>query len=182
MLSSFFLAVYVAFLASIAAAADSCTNSRTTLHYWRLSASSAEPFVQIHQTVCPSKPTEYSLELWKPEKLQELESDEIVRVGRFLPGGTKELSNWDGTITSAGTFKAGVKKVLTVYLDNEGKISHGAFAPSSQPPKGDGKDEVEIVVKSMEPEPKPVLNRPVVLDETGKVKTEQKDERTFLQK
>lgn len=163
---------------------------RYTIHAWPLSAQAPFPLAQVNHLACSGQPHNYSLERWSPQALQSLPADELVRVGRYMPAGPTTIDNWDGSVTTAATFRPGRAKTLMLWADDDdggrpgrASVSVGASSSALRPEGAeDPKDEVEVVVRHVRPGPKPHLNRPVVLDETGKVKREEKDERTFLQK
>jgi hypothetical protein len=156
---------------------------RYTIHAWPVSQPESFPLAQVHHLACPGQPAEYSIAVWTPQKLQSLPDGELVRVGRYLSGGAPDIDNWDGTVTRSETFKSGGNKVLTVWTDTEGKVVRSSVARRASDGQTAGsKDDVQILVKQVEAGPKVQLNKPIVLDESGKVKKEEKDERTFLQK
>lgn len=167
-------------LCSVSVAQSSCTTSTVTLHAWPLSSPKPAPLASLQRTACGSEPPKFSLSSWTPPPHQSSEYD-LVRVGHYDSAIGDIDKSWDGILTSASSLAPGRKKVLTLHTDSTGKIAHVGLGASSVNLSA-GQEEVEIQVKQVEPGPKPFLNKPVVLDETGKLKTEQKDERTFIQK
>jgi hypothetical protein len=100
-------------------------------------------------------------------------ADHLVRVGLTDP----KTGSWRGIVTSAASFADQYHKKFVVHVDEKGEPYHVGFGTSA---KGTGGDvEVEIVKRS--PGPKPVLNKPIVLNAEGKLE-DKEPEKTFLQK
>lgn len=180
-------ALSLSLIASLALADTTCTTSTITIHAWPLSSATASPLAKVAEVACPSEPKTYSISSWTPPPSSS-ESD-LVRVGHYTNGATSsdaQLENWDGVLVNAASFAAGWHKTLTLILDGEGKLSHVGFGRSgrkaSEGQTGSAAEEVSVVARHPTPGASPVLNKPVVLDESGKVKVEVKDERSFLQK
>ncbi|KAF2097288.1 hypothetical protein NA57DRAFT_77542 [Rhizodiscina lignyota] len=181
MLSFLPSALCLAVLTHLAAAADStCTTSTVTIHAWSVQIATPTPLAKISQTTCGSEPPKYSLSSWI-QPTEEYKDHDLVRIGHYDTSVSDVEKSWDGIVTSAASLAPGTRKVLTLHTDLNGKILHLGFRASTAKPS-EGQDEVEIQVKQIQPGPKPLLNRPVVLDDTGKVKTDEKDEKTFIQK
>lgn len=99
--------------------------------------------------------------------------DHLLRVGLTDP----KTGSWRGVVTSASSFTDQYHKRFIVHVDEKGEPYHVGFGTSA---KGAGKEvEVEIVKRS--PGPKPVLNKPIVLNAEGKLESKE-PEKTFLQK
>jgi hypothetical protein len=99
--------------------------------------------------------------------------DHLLRVGLTDP----KSGSWRGIVTSASSFADQYHKKFIVHVDEKGEPFHVGFGTSA---KGVGKEvEVEIVKRS--PGPKPVLNKPIVLNAEGKLDSKE-PEKTFLQK
>ncbi|EMD89071.1 hypothetical protein COCC4DRAFT_40567 [Bipolaris maydis ATCC 48331] len=100
-------------------------------------------------------------------------ADRLLRVGLTDP----KSSSLHGVVTSAASFSEQYHKKIVVYVDDKGEPFHVGFSTSA---KGNGK-EVEIEIQKKNTGPKPVLNKPIVLNAEGKLGTEE-PEKTFLQK
>ena len=100
----------------------------------------------------------------------------FVRVGLHDP----KSKSWTGVVTSAASFAEQYKQKFVVHVDEKGEVYHVGFSASAKDNGDDGKEvEVEVVKKSVGP--KPVLNKPVVLNAEGKIDSKE-PEKTFLQK
>jgi hypothetical protein len=99
--------------------------------------------------------------------------DQLLRVGLTDP----KTGSWRGIVTSAASFADQYHKKFVVHVDEQGAPYHVGLGTSA---KSAGKDvEVEIVKRSTGP--KPVLNKPIVLNAEGKLE-EKEPEKTLLQK
>ncbi|KAF2144956.1 uncharacterized protein K452DRAFT_193952, partial [Aplosporella prunicola CBS 121167] len=106
--------------------------------------------------------------------------DALVRIGLRDPSPG---AAWTGILTSARALGAEFKKTLVLHADREGRVygvGFGAEARVDGPAAAD--DVVDVRVEKVRAGPAPVLNKPVVLDEAGKVKGQQVEEKSFLQK
>ncbi|KAF2280187.1 uncharacterized protein EI97DRAFT_391080 [Westerdykella ornata] len=99
--------------------------------------------------------------------------DHLLRIGL----GDPKIGHWRGVLTSAASFGDEYKKKFTVHIDEKGEPYHVGFSTDV---RGSG-DEVEVEVVKRESGPKPVLNKPVVLNADGKLDNKE-PEKTFLQK
>jgi len=99
--------------------------------------------------------------------------DHLLRIGIPHP----ESGAWRGIVTSAASFSDQYHKRLFVHVDERGEPFHVGFGTSSK--TSGEKVEVEIVKRVAGP--KPVLNKPIVLNAEGKLETTE-PEKTFLQK
>jgi len=100
-------------------------------------------------------------------------ADHLLRVGLTDP----KTGSWRGIVTSAASFADQYHKKFVVHVDEKGAPYHVGFGTSA---KGAGDDvTVEIVKRS--PGPKPVLNKPIVLNAEGKLE-DKEPEKTLLQK
>lgn len=101
-------------------------------------------------------------------------SDEhLLRVGLTDP----KTGSWRGVVTSAASFAEQYHKKFIVHVDEKGEPYHVGFGTSV---KGAGA-EVEVEIVKRNPGPKPVLNKPIVLNAEGKLDGKE-PEKTFLQK
>lgn len=100
-------------------------------------------------------------------------SDHLLRVGFTDP----KTGSWRGVVTSASSFDDQYHKNFVVHVDEKGEPYHVGFETSA---KGAGK-EVEIKIVKRSPGPKPVLNKPIVLNAEGKLESKE-PEKTFIQK
>lgn len=99
--------------------------------------------------------------------------DHLLRVGLT----DSKTGSWRGIVTSASSFADQYHKKFTIHVDEKGEPFHVGFGTSA---KSAGK-EVEIEIVKRSPGPKPVLNKPVVLNAEGKLESKE-PEKTFLQK
>lgn len=95
-------------------------------------------------------------------------------------GWTDAEGLWRGITTPAATFGEGYVQQIKLYVDEEGTLYHIGIEALGGDRAAD-KAEVEGVVVKPTPGPQPILNKPVVVDETGKVAGKE-PEKTFLQK
>lgn len=101
-------------------------------------------------------------------------SDHLLRVGLSDP----KSGSWRGIVTSAASFADQYHKKFVVHVDDAGEPYHVGFTTSA---KGSGSDEVEVEILKRNPGPKPVLNKPIVLNAEGKIDSKE-PEKSFLQK
>ncbi|KAJ4349993.1 uncharacterized protein N0V89_008614 [Didymosphaeria variabile] len=99
--------------------------------------------------------------------------DHLLRIGLH---GNKE-GTWMGILASAASFAEVYTKKFVVHLDEKGEPYHVGFSTSD---KGVG-EELEVLVVRKEAGPKPVLNKPVVLNADGRIDSKE-PEKSFLQK
>ncbi|CBX99855.1 hypothetical protein LEMA_P074440.1 [Plenodomus lingam JN3] len=100
-------------------------------------------------------------------------SDHLLRVGL----SDSKSAAWRGIVTSAASFSEQYRKKFIIHVDEMGEPIHVGFGTSA---KGSGQEiEIEIVKRSAGP--KPVLNKPIVLNADGKLDSKE-PEKTFLQK
>jgi hypothetical protein len=100
-------------------------------------------------------------------------SDHLLRVGLSDP----RTGSWRGIVTSAASFSDEYHKKIIVHVDETGEPYHVGFSTTA---KGSG-DEVEVEIVKRSPGPKPVLNKPIVLNAEGKLEGKE-PEKSFLQK
>ena len=100
-------------------------------------------------------------------------SDHLLRIGFSDP----KSGSWRGIVTSAASFADNYHKKFVIYVDERGDPFHMGFGTSA---KGSG-DEVEVEIVKRSEGPKPVLNKPIVLNAEGKLDSKE-PEKTFLQK
>jgi hypothetical protein len=101
-------------------------------------------------------------------------SDHLLRVGL----SDAKTGSWRGIVTSAASFADHFHKKFVIHVDDKGEPYHVGFGTSA---KGSGGDEVEVEIVKRNPGPKPVLNKPIVLNAEGKL-DDKEPEKSFLQK
>ncbi|KAF2133250.1 hypothetical protein P153DRAFT_372913 [Dothidotthia symphoricarpi CBS 119687] len=100
-------------------------------------------------------------------------ADHLLRIGITDPTS----GSWRGIVTSAASFADEYQKKFVIHVDEKGEPFHVGFGTSA---RGQGAEvEVEIVKRSVGP--KPMLNKPIVLNAEGKLESKE-PEKTFLQK
>ncbi|KAF2632459.1 hypothetical protein BU25DRAFT_384481 [Macroventuria anomochaeta] len=99
--------------------------------------------------------------------------EHLLRVGLTDP----KTGSWRGIVTSAASFADQYHKKFIVHVDENGEPYHVGFGTSA---KGSG-EEVEVEIVKRNQGPKPVLNKPIVLNAEGKLESKE-PEKTFLQK
>jgi hypothetical protein len=100
-------------------------------------------------------------------------SDHFLRVGLQDTGS----GAWRGIVTSAASFADEYHKKFVIHVDEKGEPFYVGFGTSAKRAGGDV--EVEIIKRSSGP--KPVLNKPIVLNAEGKIDAKE-PEKSFLQK
>ncbi|KAF2828368.1 hypothetical protein CC86DRAFT_392685 [Ophiobolus disseminans] len=100
-------------------------------------------------------------------------SDHLLRVGLSDP----KSGSWRGVVTSAASFADQYHKKFIIHVDEKGEAYHVGFGTSA---KGSS-DDVEVEIVKRNPGPKPVLNKPIVLNAEGKIDSKE-PEKSFLQK
>jgi hypothetical protein len=100
-------------------------------------------------------------------------SDHLLRVGLSDP----KSGSWRGIVTSAASFADQYHKKFIIHVDEKGEPYHVGFGTSA---KGSG-EEVEVEIVRRNAGPKPVLNKPIVLNAEGKIDSKE-PEKSFLQK
>ncbi|KAF2872225.1 hypothetical protein BDV95DRAFT_571796 [Massariosphaeria phaeospora] len=85
--------------------------------------------------------------------------------------------SWRGVVTSAASFGEQYTKKFTIHVDDKGEPYHVGFGTSAR----DAGDEIMIEIVKRGAGPKPVLNKPIVLNAEGKL-DDKEPEKTFLQK
>jgi hypothetical protein len=162
----------VLLFATIATAAAPQAVSTVTVHAWPLSAASPTPFATI--AISPSQKAIQA----KVQSINQpaVSTDELVRVGILDDSNT-----WSGVATSAKSFGPDVSKKIVLHTDNEGRVAHISFN-AFESARGE-EEAVFVEVIPIQAGPKPTLNKPVVLDETGRLAApETADTKSFLQK
>lgn len=99
--------------------------------------------------------------------------EHLLRIGLT----DSKSGSWRGVVTSAASFAEEYKKKFVVHVDEKGEPYHVGFGTSA---RGKG-EEVEVEVVKRGAGPKPVLNKPIVLNAEGKLESKE-PEKTFLQK
>ncbi|KAF2205008.1 hypothetical protein GQ43DRAFT_344654, partial [Delitschia confertaspora ATCC 74209] len=84
-------------------------------------------------------------------------------------------------LTSASTFTPSYKKKFLLHVDEKGEVYHIGLSTSARAQRSETEDEVEVEVVRRGAGPRPVLNKPVVLNREGRVEGKEV-EKTFLQK
>ena len=100
-------------------------------------------------------------------------AEHLLRIGITDP----KTGSWRGIVTSAASFADQYHKKFVVHVDEQGEPYHVGFGTSA---KGT-EEEVEVEIVKRSPGPKPVLNKPIVLNAEGKLESKE-PEKTFLQK
>lgn len=100
-------------------------------------------------------------------------SDHLLRVGL----SDAKSGSWRGIVTSAASFADKYHKKFIIHVDDKGVPFHVGFSTSAK----EVGDEVEIEIVRRTTGPKPVLNKPIVLNAEGKIDSKE-PEKTFLQK
>jgi hypothetical protein len=100
-------------------------------------------------------------------------SNHLLRVGLSDP----KSGSWRGIVASAASFADQYHKKFVIHVDEKGEPYHVGFGTSA---KGSG-EEVEVEIVRRNPGPKPVLNKPIVLNAEGKIDSKE-PEKSFLQK
>lgn len=99
--------------------------------------------------------------------------DHLLRIGITQPGS----GAWRGIVTSAASFSDQYHKKFIVHVDERGEPFHVGFGTSSR----SGGEEVAVEIVKRIAGPKPVLNKPIVLNAEGKLESKE-PEKSFLQK
>lgn len=99
--------------------------------------------------------------------------DHLLRVGLTDP----KTGSWRGIVTSAASFADQYHKKFVVHVDEKGEPYHVGLGTSAR----SAGEEVEVEIVKRNPGPKPVLNKPIVLNAEGKLESKE-PEKTFLQK
>ncbi|TID25374.1 hypothetical protein E2P81_ATG04473 [Venturia nashicola] len=157
---------------AVATAAAPQAASTVIVHAWPLSAPSPIPYAEIE--ISPS-PTAIQAKVLDIAQLP-IFKDELVRVGIV-----DESNTWTGVATSAKSFRVDISKKIILHTDNEGHVAHVSFNSFENSNPADAGVFVEVM--PIQPGPRPSLNKPIVLNEEGKIATpETADTKTFLQK
>lgn len=99
--------------------------------------------------------------------------DHLLRIGLSDP----KTESWRGVVASAASFAEQYKKKFVIHVDDRGVPYHVGFGTSS---RGKGPEvEIEVVKRSIGPQP--ALNKPIVLNDQGKLDTAE-PEKSFIQK
>ena len=166
-----------AFLAPLTASQTG--KQQVTVYTWPLSDSKPHVFAEI---TYDSQSLSASTKKYHP--LTPSSSGDLVRVGLY----DSKTSDWVGVVTAGSQFESNRAKQLTIHIDQEGRPFYVGFAtstPSEEKPvkgkKTTTEEGLEIIVKPPVQGPQPHLNRPVVLNQDGKV-DEKQPEKSFLQK
>lgn len=162
----------VLLLVAIATAATPQAVSTVTIHAWPLSAPSPYPFATI--AITPS-PTAIQAKIQSIPQLP-IFRDELVRVGIY-----DESNVWTGVATAAKSFRVDMSQKIILHTDDEGHVAHISFNSFENANPADAAVFVEVM--PIQPGPRPTLNKPIVLNEEGKIATpETADTKSFLQK
>lgn len=160
--------------ALLALAASPVSNLDLTIYAWPvLPSSTPTPLAQISYN--PST-LDATLKSWTPPT-EPLDSTTLLRIGLHDPSTP---DSWTGVATSASSLQPAYRKKLTLFTDGEGRVWRVGFAAFARGGR-EGEEEVLVEVQGRKEGPRPVLNRPVVLNSEGKVEGA-KEEKTFLQR
>lgn len=99
--------------------------------------------------------------------------DHLLRLGLY----DAKSDTWKGVLSSAASFADEYKKRFVVHVDDKGEPYHVGFGTSE---KATG-EELEVEIVKREPGPKPVLNKPIVLNAEGRIDSKE-PEKSFIQK
>lgn len=100
-------------------------------------------------------------------------SDHLLRIGLL----DTKTDAWRGVLTSAASFAEHHKKKFVVHVDDNGNPYHVGFGVTEK----ETGEELEVEIVRKEAGPRPVLNKPIVLNADGKIDTKE-PEKTFIQK
>lgn len=169
----------LALLLTTALAADKTLN----IHAWPLDASGPQHLAQVSYNAANASAAVVS---WKAPSIS-IADNALLRIGLQKP-------DWTGILTSAAALSPEYKKTLVLHADAQGAIYGIGFGAEpratseaekqSRNKNGAVEDEdvVEVKVEKVQAGPAPFLNKPVVLDEKGKLAGQEEPEKTFLQK
>ncbi|KAK0662295.1 hypothetical protein DIS24_g2005 [Lasiodiplodia hormozganensis] len=165
----------LALLLTTALAADKTLN----IHAWPLDAPAPQHLAQISYNAANASAAVVS---WKAPSIS-ITDNALLRIGLQKP-------DWTGILTSAAALSPEYKKTLILHADAQGAIYGIGFGAepraTSEAEKKNGavedEDVVEVKVEKVQAGPAPFLNKPVVLDEKGKLAGQEEPEKTFLQK
>lgn len=164
------LALVLAFITSLAqAAADEQT---IDIFAWPSKSAKSQNLAKISYTSTNATVKSYDA----PEIPAD---DDVVRIGFYQPSGS-----WSGIATAASNLVPHKNKRLQLLINTNNELYHVGFKASgmaSSSKTGQAKDGLDVEIIKMQPGPAPLLNKPVVLNEHGKV-DEKEPEKTFLQK
>lgn len=171
------------------AAAQTSVDRTVKIYAWPISSPKPQELAQISygSNVASSKA---SISKYSAPKIDSGvgATDELVRVGLYDP----TTNEWHGIVTSVQNFDPKYQQKISLHVDldhNPWHVGLTAYTKptSTQKVRREGQD-IELVPQAVAeivlpvPAPTPHLNKPVVLSPDGKVETEAKDEKTFLQK
>ncbi|KKY14302.1 hypothetical protein UCDDS831_g08287 [Diplodia seriata] len=177
------LAILALLTTALAAAADKTLN----IHVWPLDASAPQHLAQLSYNAANASAAVVS---WKAPSGGVFtaggngnDPNALVRIGLQKP-------DWTGILTSAAALGPEYKKTLVLHADAQGVVYGVGFGAeprvvSEATEKKDAAESVDVVevkVEKVQAGPAPFLNKPVVLDEKGKVAGQEEPEKTFLQK
>ncbi|KAI9729756.1 MAG: hypothetical protein M1834_006707 [Cirrosporium novae-zelandiae] len=172
---SFFLLLLLS-LNNIFTVADDSQQQSATIYVWPLTA--ATPSVLAEVSYNPITLQSSLIKYNKPNLATSAGEEDLVRVGFY----SAESNQWIGTATGLHNFDDNnLEKTLALTLNDKGKLLQSSFKASVSSNTGRTSNSLRIQLVKPAAAPQPHLNRPVVLNEDGKV-SETEPEKTFFQK
>lgn len=162
----------VAVLALLLLATTALADKTLNIHAWPLGAPAPHHLAQLTYD-----PTTFNATLvsWKAPSTFDDNDSSLIRIGLQKP-------TWTGILTSTAALGPRYKKTLVLHADRDGGVYGVGLGAEAREEEAEGDDIVDVRVERIQAGPAPVLNKPVVLDESGKVAGQQEPEKTFLQK
>jgi hypothetical protein len=154
---------------NVYAAGTTAPNRKVTVYAWPLSAKSPTALAQISYTDSSSA----HIDSYTAPKA--VTADEIVRVGLY----DKSTKHWTGVATTAQSFEPGRSHKITLHVDAKKDVYHVGFSATAA--QDGAQTDAVVQVLEIAEGPQPVLNKPVVVSEDGKV-PQKEEEKSFLQK
>ncbi|KAK8257892.1 hypothetical protein IWZ00DRAFT_496055, partial [Phyllosticta capitalensis] len=161
---------------SAVAVADSTTDTTTlTLLAWPLGKEAqSRPLAKLSYNAANASAALLS---WTPPTSPS-DLSSLVRVGL----SPKSSSSSSSILTSAAALSPYYKKTLVLHAASHDAADIFTVGLGAVPRTNEAEDEVDVRVERVKKGPAPVLNKPVVLDESGKVAGQEEPQKTFLQK
>ncbi|KAK5200745.1 hypothetical protein LTR16_005046 [Cryomyces antarcticus] len=181
-LPTLLLPLSLLFTSLLAQSTSTPTTHTLQISAWPLTAASSTPLARISYSY-PS--LNASIDSWTPPSPPTAKSKtgrsgagdtDLIRIGFHDP----VKQHWRGVVTSAASFEPQFQRRVSLHVDGNGVVFHVGVA-AWRAAGGDGKQEPEVEVVPVRRGPEPVLDKPVVVSEDGKVEGAVA-EKTFLQK
>ncbi|KAK7512555.1 uncharacterized protein IWZ02DRAFT_408842 [Phyllosticta citriasiana] len=170
------IAAVLFFLLSTFAWADSSTAADTTtltVFAWPLGEGKAQPQPLAKLSYHAANASAALLSWTPPTSPSDLSS--LVRIGLSSDSSSSSI------LTSAAALTPYYKKTLVLHAAPTGDVVF-TVGLGAVPRTNEADEEVDVRVERVKKGPAPVLNKPVVLDESGKVAGQEEPQKTFLQK